>query len=505
MIKINYEELLKAYEQLEKENKGLKEQVMSLKNKFEQRINENEYIEEKNVGLIKDSLIENKQNKSVNSDDKINSNVTGNPIFNKYSPSDKKIELFMSLFHGREDIYAKRFIHSKTGKPGYAPAKLKPWDYESKEYAALDYNVINQHLRGDLVAGVFPICLDDSCYFLAIDLDKAEWKRDASVLRELCENYQIPVAIERSRSGEGAHIWFFFEEALPARIARKMGALLITAAMSMNHQIDFKSYDRLFPNQDTLPKGGFGNLIALPLQKKARIEENSVFINQHFQEYEDQWQFLSQIKKITLKEVDQIIDALVKENGSTSILPVLNSENKSSNKQYIFLVKKDFPKKVSCIKMNQLYIKKEGISQKALSVLKRMAAFQNPEFYQAQAMRKSTWQIQRMISCSDENEEYLVLPRGLQEKFETLLKGLKVSFEVEDKSFKGNELAVSFKGILRPEQEVAVENMLLEDTGILLCFSRCIEKKKCMKASITMGWLSSMSAIIFLHSVLKKY
>ncbi|WP_414838595.1 DEAD/DEAH box helicase family protein [Carnobacterium sp. TMP28] len=170
---------------------------------------------------------------------------------------------------------------------------------------------------------------------------------------------------------------------------------------------------------------------------------------------------------MTRKKVEQTIEVLIAEIGSTSILPVLSVENSCLDKQQLILEKKDFPKKVSYIKMNQLYIKKEGLSQKALSMLKRMAAFQNPEFYQAQAMRKSTWQIQRMISCSDENEEYLVLPRGLKEKIEKLLNELSVSFEAKDRTFKGNELAVSFKGKLRPEQKIAAEKMLLEDTGIL--------------------------------------
>lgn len=463
---IEYEELLNAYNQLEKENKRLKEKIMRLKNIIEQQISKNDFvIEENNERRINNHVLEQKQKVFTNGNDKMN--VISNDTFNKYAPSDKKIELFMSLFHGREDVFAKRFNHSKTGKPGYAPVKSKPWEADSKEYIPLSPFIIEQHLRGDFVVGIFPICLDDSCYFLVIDLDEAEWQRDAAILSKICKGYQIPIAVERSRSGNGAHIWFFFEEALSARIVRKMGTLLITAAMSLDHKIDFKSYDRLFPNQDTLPKGGFGNLIALPLQKKAREYGNSVFVNQDFQEYEDQWHFLSQIKKITENEVNQIIQALVKEIGSASILPVLNNEERISNKQTIFLEKIDFPEKVICIKMNQLYIKKEGISQKALSVLKRMAAFQNPEFYQAQAMRKSTWRIQRMISCSDENEEYLVLPRGLKEKFEKLLRELKVSFKIEDKSFKGNKLAVSFNGTLRTEQKIAVEKMLTEDTGIL--------------------------------------
>jgi hypothetical protein len=149
-------------------------------------------------------------------------------------------------------------------------------------------------LRGNLVAGIYPLRQDETCHFLAIDFDKDDWQKDVSTLRDVCAAFAVPVAIERSRSGHGAHAWFFFAAPITASLARKFGSALLTYAMSERHEIKFKSYDRLFPNQDTMPKGGFGNLIALPLQKAARENGNSVFIDERFHPYEDQWGFLTQ-------------------------------------------------------------------------------------------------------------------------------------------------------------------------------------------------------------------
>ncbi|MFL2106081.1 TOTE conflict system archaeo-eukaryotic primase domain-containing protein [Desemzia sp. FAM 23991] len=448
---MNYEELLKAYNQLKQENDELKEEVSALKN----MLNHEAVLSESDAttGEVWHKKTESK--------------IFDTTTFNKYAPTDKKIELYMTLFRGRDDVYAKRFIHSKTGRPAYAPVKVGYWDSSNKSYAPLDSQVVNSHLRGNIIAGIFPIGVDDSCYFLAIDLDKKEWQKDAAVLRKVAKKYQIPVNIERSRSGNGAHIWFFFEEAVPARRARKFGSLLITDAMNAHAQIDFSSYDRLFPNQDTLPKGGFGNLIALPLQKEARQNGNSVFVDEDFLEYEDQWQFLSQIKKISLEELAHFIEILTKETDSVSSLGLLSNRKSEGAKNNVSLTKEDFSETVNMIKLNQLYIHKSGVSQKGLNLLKRMAAFQNPEFYQAQAMRKSTWKIPRIISCSNETEDYLILPRGLQEQVEELFKEAAVSFEIEDRSFEGKETRVSFKGKLRAEQEEAVEKMLAYHTGIL--------------------------------------
>ncbi|WP_373836605.1 TOTE conflict system archaeo-eukaryotic primase domain-containing protein [Jeotgalibaca arthritidis] len=422
MSPIDYEQLLELYNNLLIENKKLKEELASYKNK--------------KVPLKEKSE------------------------FNMFASPQKKIVLFKTLFRGREDVYAKRFIHSQTGDVGYAPAKYPFWKNQETNYMPYDSEVVNAHLRGAIVAGIFPITLEDKCYFLAMDLDKGNWKEEASIIREVANRHDIPISIERSQSGEGAHIWFFFEEAIPASLARRFGTLLITTAMNENHLVKFDSYDRLFPNQDTLPKGGFGNLIALPLQKIARNNHNSVFIDENFKMIEDQWKHLYQIKKISVSKLMEYIEVMSNTINSESPLAISSIEKPR-------LAKEDFPETVNLIKLNQLMINKTGISQIALTELKRMAAFQNPEFYQAQAIRKSTWNIPRIISCSEEVGECLVLPRGMFEKVIALLKDLDVSFTVEEKLFTGNEIIARFKGELRGNQNDALQNMLFHDTGIL--------------------------------------
>ena len=234
----------------------------------------------------------------------------------------EKIRLFMSLFKGRDDLYAKRW-ESKEGRAGYAPVCLNEWkpgfcgkpkvkcaSCAHRSYATLDEKVIEAHLRGKLVAGVYPLRQDEKCHFLAIDFDKDGWQEDVSTLKDVCTAFDAPAAIERSRSGHGAHAWFFFADPVAASLARKFGSALLTYAMSQRHQIKFKSYDRFFPNQDTMPRGGFGNLIALPLQKAARKNDNSVFIDERFHPYEDQWGFLAQIRRLSEDEIGALISQL---------------------------------------------------------------------------------------------------------------------------------------------------------------------------------------------------
>ena len=233
----------------------------------------------------------------------------------------------MSLFKGREDVYAKRWENKKQQTSGYSAACANEWvpgiclkpkikcsACNQKNYLKLDKQIIENHLRGNIVAGVYPLLIDETCWFLAIDFDDEGWKKDISALRKVCSHFDIPVAIERSRSGNGAHAWYFFDQPVQAAQARKFGSAMLTYTMNQRHEITFKSYDRLFPNQDTMPKGGFGNLIALPLQKAARENSNSVFIDNEFQPHEDQWAFLSSIRKLTEDNIETLIVTLCKGN-----------------------------------------------------------------------------------------------------------------------------------------------------------------------------------------------
>jgi superfamily II DNA or RNA helicase len=275
------------------------------------------------------------------------------------------------------------------------------------------------------------------------------------------------VAVERSRSGHGAHAWFFFADPVAASLARKFGSALLTCAMSQRYQIKFKSYDRFFPNQDTMPKGGFGNLIALPLQKAARQNSNSVFIDERFQPYEDQWSFLAQIRRLAEDEIGTLISKLC----SGSELGELKQDEEEATKPWETrrskLTRHEFPTVIQLVKANMLYVNKSGLSQRALNTMKRLAAFKNPEFYRAQAMRLSTYGKPRVISCSEETPEYLCLPRGCEADLDSLLAEAGVGVEWSDKTNPGRPIKVTFTGMLREEQELAAEAMLQHDCGVL--------------------------------------
>jgi hypothetical protein len=221
-----------------------------------------------------------------------------------------------------------------------------------------------------------------------MDFDEADWQKDISVLRNVCIEFNIPFAVERSQSGKGGHVWFFFENPISAALARKFGTALLTCAMSRRHEIQFKSYDRLFPSQDTMPKGGLGNLIALPLQKAARENENSEFIDENFQSYRDQWAFLSTIQKIPVDRLDDLISELCP-GYELGTLKIDEEEERAkpweTHIDKTRLQKIDFPKQLDIVKANMLFIPKAGISQKALNRLKRLASFKNPMFYKQQA------------------------------------------------------------------------------------------------------------------------
>ena len=337
----------------------------------------------------------------------------------------------MYLFIGRIDFYEKQFV-SKSGKSGYAPVCLNEWvrdvcgkpnikcsDCSNKAYQKLGKNIIERHLRGNIIAGIYPLLKDETCNLLAIDFDDEGWCEDVTALRKIFVEYNIPVAFERSQSGNGAHIWFFFEQKIPAALARKFGASILTCAMSNRYQIKFQSYDRLFPNQDTIPKGGLGNLIALPLQKSARMKNNAVFIDKHFEPYTDQWAYLNSIQKLSQDSIETLIAKLCK--GSELGLLRAEDESKPWELKRVQLNADDFPKKITIVKANMIYIPKAELSNKALNTLKRLAAFQNPEFYKAQAMRMSTYNKPRIISCADETVEYLCLPRGCEKDVNNLL------------------------------------------------------------------------------------
>jgi len=470
---MNYEELLQKYSALLRENQKLQNEIKALKEQFgiiERSVESNSLAEQSVIGHI--SFLDN-----------IEAEISENPqpvIFSKYSDPMEKIRLFRSLFRGREDVFAKRWQNQK-GASGYSPVCSNEWqaglclkpqgkcfDCTHKSYVPLSDRMIDEHLRGKMIAGIYPLLPDEDCWFLAFDLDDEEWQKDVSAIREVCGEFGIPIAVERSRSGNGAHVWVFFEHTISASLARKLGTAILTFAMSRRHELNFKSYDRLFPNQDTLPKGGFGNLIALPLQKAARDKNNSVFIDEKFQPYEDQWGFLGSLRKLSEEEVEDHIAKLCHGNE----LGVMKKDEEETSKPWetvkVQLQKKDFPRSIEVVKGSMLYIPKSGISERALNQIKRLAAFKNPEFFKAQAMRMPTFDKPRVISCSEETAEYLCLPRGCEVALGKMLKDVGVSMiDWVDKTNEGKFIDVEFNGRLREEQPIAADEMLKHSNGVL--------------------------------------
>lgn len=311
------------------------------------------------------------------------------------------------------------------------------------------------------------MCLNETCHFLAIDFDDGDWEKDITALREVCEEFSIPVAVERSRSGTGGHTWFFFENEITAVAARKFGTALITHTMNKRHDITFKSYDRFFPNQDTMPKGGLGNLIALPLQKAARNRNNSLFVDEFFIAYQDQWEFLAGIQKLDESDIEQLTSELWIGNE----LGILKKDEEETIKPWetskVKMEKADFPQVIEVVKEKMIYIPKVGISQRALNNLKRLAAFKNPEYYKAQAMRLPTGKKARIISCADETEEYLCLPRGCEADLKAVFEEYGVDAQYIDKTNCGKPIDVEFKGTLREDQPLALGKLLKYHNGVL--------------------------------------
>ena len=412
------------------------------------------------------------------------------------SPQDAKIDLFRSLFHGREDVYPRRFENAKTGKKGYAPVCQNEWvsgicekprmrceDCIHRRFLPVTNDVIRNHLRGtdpqnttgrDFTAGVYPMLLDETCWFLAVDFDKASWREDGQAFLETCKLFDVPAAFERSRSGNGGHIWIFFSEPVPAALARKMGAFLLTQTMERRPEIGLDSYDRFFPSQDTLPKGGFGNLIALPLQKKPRENGNSVFVDEDFFPYQDQWAFLSSVQRMSCDQVEKTVGNAEKQGELTGVRIPVTDENDDrpwvsppSRKQKEMPIFGPFPASIELVLSNQIYVPKSDLTPSLRNRLIRLAAFQNPEFYQAQAMRLSTYGKPRIISCCEDFPKHLALPRGCLDELVELFQSLRVEVKLVDERYYGTPLELQFHGELHPEQQQAADSLLQYETGVL--------------------------------------
>ena len=414
-------------------------------------------------------------------------------LVTRTSSSEAKIALFRSLFRGRQDVYPRRFESRTTGRSGYAPACANEWvrgicekprikcgECAHQRFFPVTDDVIRWHLSGrdpagqPFVAGVYPLFQDDTCGFLAADFDKAEWGADATAFLDTCRRLHVPAALERSRSGRGGHVWLFFEDAIPAALARRLGAHLLTETMERRPDIGLDSYDRFFPSQDTLPQGGFGNLIALPLQKGPRDQGNSVFIDDHLQPWPDQWAFLSSVGKLSRAHMEAIVQDAERRGRVLGVrLPPQEDEYDEpwtappSRRCAEPPILEALPQTVELVLGNEIYIEKEGLPPALRNRLVRLAAFQNPEFYQAQAMRLSTFGKPRVIACAEDHAHYMGLPRGCLDEVRRVLTDLGVRTTIRDERNRGQPLQVTFEGELRAEQQRAAQAMLAHETGVL--------------------------------------
>jgi superfamily II DNA or RNA helicase/very-short-patch-repair endonuclease len=414
------------------------------------------------------------------------------PVTNQSTPV-AKVRLFRSLLRGREDVYPRRFESRKTGRSGYQPACANEWirgvcdkprirclECANRRLLPLTDDVVRHHLSGvddlgrDFVMGLYPLLADETCYLLAVDLDGDAWQEDTKALREACQRLVLPVALERSRSGKGGHLWLFFAEAIPAGMARNLGSYLLTETMEGRPEMGLASYDRLFPNQDTLPKGGFGNLIALPLQKKPRAVDNSVFLDEQLQPYQDQWAFLSSVRKIPRAQAESLARDAERHGRVTGLRLAFGEDDDDlpwaappSRRRKEAPIAGPLPGTLELVLSDQIYIAKDGLPPGLRNRLMRLAAFQNPDFYRAQAMRLPTFGKPRIIHCAEDGPKYLALPRGCLMETEELFATLGIEAALRDERFAGTPIDVRFQGELRPEQQLAANALAAHDIGVL--------------------------------------
>lgn len=392
---------------------------------------------------------------------------------------EEKINKFIELFKGREDVYAKRWVSTTTGKSGYSPVckndfnkykcekfKIKCSDCPHRELESLTKDIVEKHLKGELSIGIYPLLIGDNCNFIAIDFDKENYEEEVIHFWGTCDKLNIPVYVERSRSGNGAHVWIFFSETISARLARKMANILLTKTLEVS-PIDLNSYDRILPNQDSMPKGGFGNLIALPFQGECAKSGNTVFVNKYFEPYENQFNIITNIKKMSHEDVYEFVQKYKEEDYEEPKFEENYEGDELPKKQVLKEV--IFSSNIECIFDSQIYVKKLKLLPNEISYLKRLASFTNPRFYEMQKLRMQIYYktTPRIITCFEEDDRFLILPRGCMDKLKEICLKSNVKLIVKDNRVLGEETNYNFIGKLTKKQERAKDELLKNENGIL--------------------------------------
>jgi len=402
------------------------------------------------------------------------------------SPPNLKVSLFRSLFRGRDDVYALRW-EGRGRRTGYSPAGVREWNqagspgrgqkksFRHSKLFPLSEEVIRDHLLGKQTIGVYPLLQDDTCWFVAVDFDKKTWESDACAFLKTCHEAGVPASLERSRSGNGGHVWMFFASPVQAALARKLASAILTRTMERRYALGLDSYDRLFPSQDTMPKGGFGNLIALPLQHGPRENGNSVFVDDQLRPYDDQWAFLSSIKRLAPEEAQALLRKVYPAGDVVNIKHSASDYDEVSDPWILppsgrvadKALTEPLPPNISIKLGNLIYVEKKDLPDAFLDRLIRLAAFQNPEFYSAQAMRLSTFGKPRVIACAEDLLHHIALPRGLLKEVLDLFESHRIAVEVTDHRFSGVPIEVDFHGDRRSSQTEAAKALAAYDDGIL--------------------------------------
>lgn len=412
----------------------------------------------------------------------------------QHSGRDAKLGLFRSLFRGREDVFARRFESRRTGRCGYAPVCANEWvrgvcekprvacaRCPSRQFVPLTDEAVRQHLHGmdpnghSCVMAVYPMLRDETCFFLVIDVPREQWQLNAEALMATCGDTGLPAVVERSRSGNGAHLWLFFGDRVPASEARKLGAHVVTETMGRRPELGFECYDRMFPNQDTLPNGSFGSPIALPLQGEARTCGNSLFVDRTLRPYDDQWAFLSGVRRLSLSANTSTV-ARAARGGRILDLPAVPESVKAMRRPWALAAarkpgghsRERRPGRIIAELADRLYLPKDQLGPAMRDRLLRLAAFQNAAFDRAQAMRLSTYGKPRVVACAQESAEHIVLPRGCLPAVRKLFRGGSARLRVRDRRGTGAPIGVSFRGTLRRDQREAMQALLPHDTGVLV-------------------------------------
>jgi hypothetical protein len=400
---------------------------------------------------------------------------------------EQKIDLFLKLFRCRDDVYPKRWENAKANKQGYSPACDLEWvkpvcqkptvkcsDCPHQKFPKLDHAAVESHLKGFQTIGTYAIREDDTCNFLACDLDGSTWKDDALIYRQCGRGLGLDIAVERSRSGNGAHAWLFFEDYVPARLARSLGTLILAKCSEQNSRLSLDSYDRFFPSQDYLPKGGFGNLIALPLQKASRDQGNTCFLDDDLKPIEDQWKYLSEIRRISRSELQQLLDANIPKVQIVHSEDAFDDISWSTDQAIIDRTTMDKidhyleGRTIEIVLGPMLSIPLEGLPGKVVAKLRKTASFPNPEFYKLQRMRMQTYPHPRFIFSGELHPHQLLLPRGVLDEVTKILTMSGAKVIIRDERIAKRRIKVEFSGSLTDIQSRAIKTWKTQDTGILM-------------------------------------